>query len=588
MALYLGSSEKLKFNLVKEILKPVTYNYGGVELSDINTIWTNKETYPYAVLDAILYTSEEIESIRNEGYDVEDGAGIFYLWVYNEALVYDGTTLKPLDSTESCCSPITNSQGIHDMYEDMGYGALFPTTWMGLIENTDASDRTVENPIWTSHDIKNSDGTVYLAASDPVPVSYETVLSSVKADNSRLLYTKKLFPIEWIYGQVNNSPTVDLDGIIAQKISDVTLSCDEWQIISAYIMATFGTEEEIIPLSYLVSQDMGDDNNICIFSNGVYLYCASLNAGVYDSTIISETGLYCALLDSSFNPMEIEDGVEFKIILEKTQEQYIPSGGIVVASDSITEDSVTHMIYEDFEIPVVKIWDTIMTTDDIRASSMVSTNKDGTKTVYHTIGDYVDANSGSIISPTVTKTSGANYFCNVYSELISVYDATAAGERFNNGYLENPEPFPETGIYVPVPDEGETVEVILKFVDRYYNGMLFPCVENLLLSGYSDYKYNVIGNVNGVDCAYLLTEPVAWGVDDKHGVSCLITSTPCEYREYFYDTSNNEWYVNASGSRDASVSISTIAVENIIWSNHNILNVDGSVYFTASQPTTSI
>ena len=109
-----------------------TMLYNGVELPDIESVWTDKETYPYAVL-----------------------------------LSYEGMTLLGLFSAETYVKsnmmavPIGTSEALY----------MFDNGWNLTGEDvTDTEVSVVPSAsfFWSNHDILNTDGTVYLAASEPV------------------------------------------------------------------------------------------------------------------------------------------------------------------------------------------------------------------------------------------------------------------------------------------------------------------------------------------------------------------------------------------------------------------------------------
>jgi hypothetical protein len=107
------------------------YLYNGVKLPDINTVWTDKETYPYV---CITYTR-----------------------------MYDAYHFR------RSTSPIYfNGTGF--VFSAHRYSYASGETWKGDINpNDDLLDDT-SDMIWTNADILNEDGTVFLAASDPIPV----------------------------------------------------------------------------------------------------------------------------------------------------------------------------------------------------------------------------------------------------------------------------------------------------------------------------------------------------------------------------------------------------------------------------------
>lgn len=123
---------------------PVAFLYNGVRLPDINAVWTDKETYPYSLIYlkdgfACLYLLTS-EIFVNENNEVE---------VKN----YGRVAISIMLSIGSGWSDI-DERTIVDAYAGQIFCSVADFVYF----------------IWTSHDILNADGTVYLAASEPVSV----------------------------------------------------------------------------------------------------------------------------------------------------------------------------------------------------------------------------------------------------------------------------------------------------------------------------------------------------------------------------------------------------------------------------------
>lgn len=123
------------------------YLYNGIELPDINTVWTDKETYKYAY----------IGSNDDSRYILYLSSLPFYIWLRGYAAT--------LDTAQGQAFVADKVNGV----------------WQ---QETDITQFTNESmtayPKWTNHDIYYTDdyatdetlaGTLYLPASDPVPVS---------------------------------------------------------------------------------------------------------------------------------------------------------------------------------------------------------------------------------------------------------------------------------------------------------------------------------------------------------------------------------------------------------------------------------
>lgn len=144
-----GIVSGMRFPMVVEPKKPVAYLYNGVELPDINEAWTDevKETHPYAVIEYATITASGyhianliIAPSCTGGYSVFGDATVVYA---------DGYLFRQIG-----------------WYDTDG----IPTTWGEPTTVTSSQTRGAEATKWTSTDILNSDGTVYLAASAPIPV----------------------------------------------------------------------------------------------------------------------------------------------------------------------------------------------------------------------------------------------------------------------------------------------------------------------------------------------------------------------------------------------------------------------------------
>ena len=128
------------------------YLYNGVELPDINAVW-DKETYPYAY---IVNGASIAEMLPQEftGY-------LLHL------------SSAPAEAFPDGYSMITLSKGAYSLWYSTKTG------WVNVIAETNYSSGVVLSEaglsaeVWASTDILNTDGSIYLAASDPVPVGGE-------------------------------------------------------------------------------------------------------------------------------------------------------------------------------------------------------------------------------------------------------------------------------------------------------------------------------------------------------------------------------------------------------------------------------
>lgn len=122
----------------------MNYLYNGVELPNINAVYTKEiqGQYPYAVIASLKedYTMGLYEE--------------YVLFVSNTQPIFDGS--------------IVFLTGTYKLYK---YNSTEVTVWTEQENNTDKYINRFYDTVWCNNDILNSDGTLYLAASDPVPVN---------------------------------------------------------------------------------------------------------------------------------------------------------------------------------------------------------------------------------------------------------------------------------------------------------------------------------------------------------------------------------------------------------------------------------
>ena len=131
------------------------YLYNGVELPDINEVWTDKETYPYAVIQ-----------------DVLNGTMNPYYWLYTMGTYVTANNADASDP-DYCINRSGNrtkpyrsyylKDGVWNLYSDKASGAV-------IVGDGDYP------AFWSSYDILRKDGTLYLAGSDPISLDGMTVI----------------------------------------------------------------------------------------------------------------------------------------------------------------------------------------------------------------------------------------------------------------------------------------------------------------------------------------------------------------------------------------------------------------------------
>lgn len=107
--------------------------YNGVELPNINTVWTDKTTYPWA-----------------------------FIWHSTDGYILELATAVPTYSSGNVWSVAVTRMSYALADNAWDYVATFTTEANTAVSYGDGS------ALWTSADILNADGTVYLAASEPV------------------------------------------------------------------------------------------------------------------------------------------------------------------------------------------------------------------------------------------------------------------------------------------------------------------------------------------------------------------------------------------------------------------------------------
>lgn len=146
------------------------YLYNGFEYPDINEVWTGdfKTDYPYVVIDLNDKDAARLRGFSAPIYFDANSTYNNYVGIYyaSDAL----NQIQWLYRSEGDWNP----NGYILTNEKDGY--------CGAIE--------LRQMIWSNFDILNTDGSVHLAASDPVPVEDETEDETVLALTASDLYKK--------------------------------------------------------------------------------------------------------------------------------------------------------------------------------------------------------------------------------------------------------------------------------------------------------------------------------------------------------------------------------------------------------------
>lgn len=216
--------------------------YNGVMLSDINTVWTDKVTYPYAV---ILRVADAYVDVLGVDY---------FLYLCQSASVSgDSLTIKGAEFV------------------------LIDNQWELSTSTVDGSlSENLAVAIWTSRNILNEDGSVYLSASDPISLDGMNVitwdgdttgLSSFSQDYYKVL---DYFPVSGSTYSVISSPS-----------SLLTL---EGAIFDGALIDSPGWFNSADYLSSSVNNVVGLSEDFEGLSSGIYFLYESISDGpVYSS-----------------------------------------------------------------------------------------------------------------------------------------------------------------------------------------------------------------------------------------------------------------------------------------------------------------
>lgn len=127
------------------------YSYNGVVLPEINSVWTDKETYPYAVMKRNVLSDGSIK--------------------YNLRLL----DIKPIHIGNDvvCCYWPSGMflYGTWDLYPDVNGWSGLNGIEVGGPLTSQLTNGKEEKLLWANTDILSDDGTIYLSASEPIPIN---------------------------------------------------------------------------------------------------------------------------------------------------------------------------------------------------------------------------------------------------------------------------------------------------------------------------------------------------------------------------------------------------------------------------------
>lgn len=260
--------------------------YNGVELPDIESVWTDKETYPYA------FIKDTTANTRNP---------VYYLILSPSVATYNPTTgiatnasnpggwmqyICKKGATEWTYSAVS-AQGSFSIHESATYPCL-----------------------WASEDILSADGTVFLAASDPIPLNYNTI-------------------IRWD-GNTEGRSVIEIgDGLTMVKASDSVMTADEMRncVIGITIISSGKTGS--LKATDLIADGIANvvedsENGVVALNTYFFPYVASFSNADVIAELGGETGTYILA----------QSGLQYVHLLAYNPAS--PSGFTITSYDPIT------------------------------------------------------------------------------------------------------------------------------------------------------------------------------------------------------------------------------------------------------------
>ena len=132
---------------------PVAYLYNGYRLPPLPE-W-DREKYPYIMMNWFNDSGKPLSSCLLYAFSKP-----YHLTHYRT--LYDDYTICPPEDETILCSKSRYINGVYSPFSDMleSPSETYPYNQNGL----------TSNPDWANYDVLNKNGTLYLAASEPVPV----------------------------------------------------------------------------------------------------------------------------------------------------------------------------------------------------------------------------------------------------------------------------------------------------------------------------------------------------------------------------------------------------------------------------------
>lgn len=338
------------------------YLYNGVELPDINEVWADKETYPYAVIYSNLDGGVLDSSLS--------GQKVWSLLLTSVQGYYNGG--YKIDSAHKAQAfMLAETQELADKFETIANITIPSGAWGDMGTHEEAGAMSYDEGatfLWSNHDILNEDGSVYLAASTPVPVggSKLTISTGGSANGDGMaLYNGVMLPklpsdypysfLEamgddntgtlWILWACSDRPYAESGGDIVFSVSAE---------VELYALAT--TEEAKATLPYFPINSVGEWNYVgtesmdaVSFFSGSY-YWSSFDVLLSDGVVYSEgsdpiplDGMSVITWDGDTTGLtSVADYPFYKVTNDVPDEEvlengfvYVVGGGLIDLSDSV-------------------------------------------------------------------------------------------------------------------------------------------------------------------------------------------------------------------------------------------------------------
>lgn len=180
------------------------YIYPQVTLPDIDTVWTDKETYPYAAFAYMDMTDI-----------VENYAGYLMCLSTTPFIIKDGYPMHSASGQMKVFCLCLTEENADTTSSSTGWSVVAGEWAFVHEEPVDETEYVgIGDPIWTSHDILNEDGTTYLSAYTPVKVKNDMVVyMGMERPDINSVWTDELkaqYPYAYMYEAVG----FDLTGVV--------------------------------------------------------------------------------------------------------------------------------------------------------------------------------------------------------------------------------------------------------------------------------------------------------------------------------------------------------------------------------------